>query len=475
VNEPRREVRRALVALAAVVAVTAPLTGVVAGAGATAPLADVAGADVEAGTVAQGNVATIDVTLPAGVDTVTLSVTDGVGNFAANATLHDRNGDGTVAVRLDTAVAGNGNASSYFSARGADAVTGATQSTDAFADGLDPFPYDVRLLESGDVLAESVLSVTADPTAGNESATASFDHTGERLTLRAADGQTVRGETSLSPGTDATVVLEASRGGSVEGTRWVESHRDVSVADDGTFVAEFDLAGYGPNVTFEATFVHEETELASVPGRLGPCERDCLGTDEVRVLDGVEVDQYRTAEIPVTFGDGDRLNVTVTNTSGPAYRLNATVRDTDGDDRATLLFRTAPSGDEPRLLVRENGETRPADVASGTASNRTLPAALYQVTARVPGDRDAWDTGTLVVFERARPPADGTTTPAATPTADRGSADSSVDPATSTPETPDPLDVQTDGENSGPALLPLGSVGVGGLVAVAGLLRLLRR
>jgi len=473
VSSVRRRGRLALAAVVAVLAVTGPLAGVTAASvGPTGPVTADDG-DVDAGTVTAGNVATIDVRLPDGVETATFEIDEPDATFRANATLHDRDGDGLVTVALDTAAAGNGDASSYLSARDEDELSDATQFTPASDGGLDPFAYDVNLVRDGDAVADDTLFVEPDETDGNETATGSFHYEGDRLTLSAADNQVVRGETSLPSGTEVRVLLDAGDARDVGGVRWVKTVRDATVTEDGTFDATFDLAGYGPNVTFRARLLHEQTPVTSAPGRLAACERDCLGTDEVRVLDGVEVDQYRTAEIPVTFGDGDRLNVTVTNTSGPAYRLNATVHDTDGDGRATLLFRTAPSGDEPVLLVRENGETRPADVASETTSNRTLPAALYQVTARIPGDRDAWDTGTLVVFERNSPPADGTAVPETTPEQD--GADSSADPVTSTPETPDPLEVQTDGEDGGIDLLPLGSVGAGGLVAVAGLLRLLRR
>ena len=472
---PRGSARR-LTVLLAVLVVTGPLTGIVAAsADATTP-ATAAEADVDAGTATAGNVATIEVWLPDGTDAATLSVGDRDLNFGANATLHDRDGDGTVTVALDTARAGNGNASSYLSARGADGVTNATQRTDAFDGGLDPASYGVILTDSGGVLAEGTLFVEADGTAGNESATASFDYEGERLTLVAADNRTVRGETSLAPGSDVTVVLEASGDGSAEGVRWTESYSDATVAENGTFGATFDLAGYGSNTTFEARLVHRETVVASAPGRLAACERRCLRTDEVRILGGVEVDQNRTARIPITFGSGDRLNVTVTNTTGPDYRLNATVRDTDGDDRATLLFRTAHAGDdEPTLLVREGNETRPAEVTSETTPDRTLPAALYLVEARTPGEPDAWDTGTLVVFESSRPPTNGTATPA--PGSSGGDeAGSSADAvATSDPETPDPLEVRTTGSNGGVDPFPLASVGLGGLIAIGGFVRLLRR
>ena len=453
-------------------AVTGPLTGLVAaGTGATAP-ATAAGADVDAGTVTEGNVAAIEVRLPDGTDAATLSVGDRELNFVANATVHDRDGDGVVTVTLDTVAAGNGNASSYLSARGADELANATQPTAAFDGGLAPAAYGVALVRSDEVLAEGTLFVDADGTDGDESATGSFHHEGEQLALAAADNRTVRGETSLAPGSDVVVVLEATRDGSAEGVRWVESYSDATIARNGTFVATFDLAGYAPNTTFEARLVHEETVVASAPGRLAACERRCLRTDEVRVLGSVEVDQNRTAEVPVTFGSGDRLNVTVTNTTGPAYRLNATVRDTDGDGRATLLFRTARAGDdEPTLLVREGEETRPATIAGETTLDRTFPAALYLIEARTPGEPDAWDTGTLVVFESGRPPTDATTTPTSGP-AGEGDNDAG---ATTTPETPDPLEVRTDGSNDGVDLLSLGSVGVGGLIAVGGIVRLLRR
>lgn len=468
----RRRGHLVLAAVVAVLAATSPIAGVAAASvGGTAP-ATTDDADVDAGVVTEGNVATIDVRLPEGVDSATLSVGERDHNFVVNATVHDRDGDGSAVVRLDTAEAGNGNASSYLSARGEDELSDVTQVTDPVDDGLDPLPYSVDLVRSGDSLAGGTLFVDADETDGNESATGSFRYEGERVTLTAADGQTVRGETSLTPGSDATVVLEAVHDHSVAGARWDKSFSDPTIAENGTFVATFDLAGSAPNVTFQARLVHDETVVTTARGRLAPCEQHCLGTDEVNVLDGVNVDQNRTAEIPVTFGGGDRLNVTVTNTDGPAYRLNATVRDTDGDDRATLVVRTAHAGDdEPTLLVREGGETRPAEISNETPMDRTLPAALYRTEARTPGERNARDVGTLVVFESTRPPATPTaTTGGSTP----GDASAGV-VTTSTPETPDPLAVKTDSDDAGPGLLSLGSVGAGGLIAIAGLVRLLRR
>jgi hypothetical protein len=473
----RRGVRRVLVALVAVVAVTGPLAGTaLAASGASVPTTAADGADVDAGPVTAGNVATVEVQLPDGTDTATLSIDDQGHDFAVNATLHDRDGDGVVTVALDTAAAGNGNASSFLSARGADTLSDAVQTTDSFEGGLDPFPYDVELVRSGAVVAEGTLFVESDPTAGNETATGSFDYAGDRLTLSAADNQTVRGETSLPAGTEVTVVLDSvGSDRSTTGLRWVESYASATVTEDGTFSATVDLAGHGSNVTFQARLVHDETAIATTRGRVTACERHCLRTDEVRVRGSVEVDQNRTAEIPVTFGGADRLNVTVTNTDGPDYRLNATVRDTDGDGRATLLVRTENAGaDDPTLFVREGNETRPADVVGETTGDGPLPAALYQVAASVPGERNAWDTGTLVVFQSSLPPATPTATDAPE-SADGRSDDPASAGATETPETPDPLDVQTDGENDGAGLLPLGSIGVGGLVAIGGLLRLLRR
>jgi len=473
----RRGVRRVLAAFLAVVVVTSPFAGAaLAASGATASTAGAAGADVDAGPVTAGNVATIEVQLPDGTDTATLSVADQDHDFAVNATLHDRDGDGVVIVALDTATAGNGNASSFLSARGADTLSDAVQTTDSFHGGLDPFPYDVDLVRSGEVVAEGTLFVGSDPTAGNETATGSFDYAGDRLTLSAADNQTVRGETSLPAGTEVTVVLDAADSDrSTRGVRWVETHARTTVTENGTFSATVDLAGHGSNVTFQARLVHEETAVATTRGRTTACERHCLRTDEVRVRGSVEVDQNRTAEIPVTFGGSDQLNVTVTNTDGPDYRLNATVRDTDGDGRATLLVRTENVGaDDPTLFVREDDETRPADVVGETTVDGPLPATLYQVTASIPGERNAWDTGTLVVFENSLAP----TTPTATDapeSADGRSDDPAGEGATTTSETPNPLEVQTDAGNGGAGLLPLGSVGVGGLVAIGGFLRLLRR
>ncbi|WP_255195084.1 BGTF surface domain-containing protein [Halorarius litoreus] len=77
-----------------------------------------------------------------------------------------------------------------------------------------------------------------------------FHVTGERITVQNTTGQTVRGATSLDPGTNVTVRARSS------GSSPFLKSTVATVRENGTFVATFDFSGVDPGTEFTVTAHH---------------------------------------------------------------------------------------------------------------------------------------------------------------------------------------------------------------------------
>ena len=227
---------------------------------------------------------------------------------------------------------------------------------------------------------------------------------GEELVLKAAENQTVRGETDLAPGTTLSL--------NVEGEAFLQT-TTTTVTDEGTFNATLDLSSVGEqDVTVKV--YRNETILAETDGRV-VCETDCKSTTSgsgegsATAADGpavqaiTEVTQGRTASVKVLFGGAETVTVSI---GGPDvnYVVNGTISDRDGDGRATVLFHTDRAGtDEPTLAVADDNETRVVKATAETELDDTLAPGSYGV--RLYAGPNATDEvaakGRVVVFEKA--------------------------------------------------------------------------
>jgi len=280
-------------------------------------------------------------------------------------------------------------------------------------------------------------------------------HEGDRLTVRSGVDQTIRGETTLSPGTPLQVrVRSADTGSPFLLTGGAE------VTDFGTFNATFDFHTVPANTTFQVTVLRNGTALAETTGVVRPCEREACeyvptptdGTpteatpaaDAPGVADTVEARHGGTATVPLTFGSTGTLTVRVDAPFRDLGGLTAVVTDTDGDGRETLRLRTGEVGPgEHRVRVRTNNATHPATVTNATVEGMLDPAeydlAVYEGRGT---DGNPVDVGTLVVFAT-----DGSTATAAGTDAE-------------------PL---VDGRAESGAIPGVAALALGGLLAVVGI------
>ena len=480
-----RTARHALVALLVATLVTSPLAGVAAAGDAADP-----SFEESITTVRQGETAEIAINTTGAADEpvqFTLGDADADDqNFEARATVVDADGDGTVVVRFDTAAVDEGNAETYLTVAGDDAIENRTElaGTD---DPLAPTAYDLSLGDPADPDAIGTLALlsadgesagddradgddgTATPRPLHDGTTIDTNENG-KVVVDAAAGQTIAGETTLDPGTTVSIRV-TSRSSKSPFLMQVET----TVGDDGTFAAPFDFGDTPVGTPFEVAVRGDGEALAEVYGRVADCEDTCptatatpgpggdgstatpLDAGAVGVRSVTQVAQGDTARIPVTFGDNEALTVTLGDEAAVNYETTAVVRDTNGDGRAVVVVRTdaADDPDRPVLAVAEAGETRPANVTSETTLDGALDPFEYDiaVSAGTASDGEPDAIGTLVVL------------------ADDGNGGD--DAATATPDDPPADPAGPDGATvaaggSGSALTGLGALALGGLIAFGG-------
>lgn len=468
----RRAVRALALAALLAVSAAAPLAGAAVGASENPEFEDTISAGYQNETIG------VPISVPEGVDAVRVTVGTENENFTAHAYLADADGNGTVVLRVDTATAGNGDASSYLSVSEGDALRNATQETPATEPPLDPADYAMSLGPPDDPVDVATLivegprddqpnNITDETTTDRPTTTVSVEGTtlvyqGDVLELEAAADQVVHGETRLDAGTEVTIRLRSA------GEHPFLETAEATVTEHGTFEATFDLSDAEPGARFEATVRADGRRLAVVPGRVVACERDCptetepdraategLPADRIAVASHTEVTRSHVAEIPVTLGDADAVTVVVGG-DPVNYEARGVVRDRDGDSRVVVQFHTDRAGfDFPTLEVLDDGSERLPETWSESSLPRLLAAGEYPVRVyrgtSTDGEPDA--EGTLVVYEA--PSAVGsttTTTTAATPTvADTGN------------------DTRDDaGLFAGSSVAGVGAIALGGVLAVVG-------
>jgi hypothetical protein len=91
-----------------------------------------------------------------------------------------------------------------------------------------------------------------------------------RLTLGAAAGRAVRGETSLPPGTTLAVRVRSTGGDSP----FILS-RNAVVGDDGRFRAVYNLSEMDPGTPISVTVVANDTRVATADGQVVTCLQRC--------------------------------------------------------------------------------------------------------------------------------------------------------------------------------------------------------
>ena len=260
-----RPAARGLLALVVLFGAVAPLAGAVAA-------ADTPVFDENVMRTTQGEVTEIAITVPDGTaEPMIVEIGSEKVNFRVNATVVDADGDGAVVLQFDTAGAGRKPADSYLSVRGGDELASAEQSSHEFDPDqlLAQGDYDLALWYDGETVDVGTLIVEArQTTRSGDAAEIDIVYQGEQLTLAAAEGQVVRGETTLDAGTSVTVRMRSS------GANPFLKSVETTVTEQGTFEATFDMSDVPEGSYFELSVRGNGSGLASAEGRVA-CENGC--------------------------------------------------------------------------------------------------------------------------------------------------------------------------------------------------------
>ncbi|MFC7020136.1 MULTISPECIES: BGTF surface domain-containing protein [Haloarcula] len=239
----------------------------------------------------------------------------------------------------------------------------------------------------GLLLGAAVLG--AAPAAADQTATIDA----ESLPLHADDQQVVRGETTVSPGSELTVRLRSS-----DGSDPFLVQESTRVLQDGTFAATFDMSQVSGNTSVNLV-VHSDGEtLVERDSRVVACDGNCSdpapptpaptptptetetewegsGLDVRRVT---TVQQGATATIPLSM---EGVEVATVSIGGPDvnYVINATVRDGDADGEARVLFNTSNAGTDGATLAVADPDDDLTVMTDEPALPSTLDPADYEI------------------------------------------------------------------------------------------------
>lgn len=288
-----------------------------------------------------------------------------------------------------------------------------------------------RALAGGAAITVAVVTLAAIASGNavavaDNSTNASFVTAGERLSLDASASQEVVVDTSLSQGTVVTLRIRST------GSSPFLRSPQATVGPDGEATALVDLSEVPPGSTFDATLLHNGTDLASTVGVVGECDRDCEETPTPGDDDPATGDEWltdaivmttegETARVPVAVPDDGPVTLSI---EGSGYRVTVTGRDENGDGRVAFLLDTTATGPD-RSPVTAAGADEATVRAEETVDGRLGPADYdMSVTDGTGPNAPEVDVGTLVVRECTACPSGD----------DAGSED---DPATGTPDWPD--------------------------------------
>lgn len=227
-------------------------------------------------------------------------------------------------------------------------------------------------LVAGAVLVAAALAATAVTFASGGGTT--IDHDGENVTLAAASGQTVSGQTDLDAG--STLELRLA---STDASNPFLQTRDATVAENGSFATTLNLGGVAAGATGNLTVRHNGTVLASETVAVVPCEDDCeaaTGSDEPQ--SGTTIHR-----------DGE----TLTLVAGPETTISGQ-SDLDPGTELELLVESTDSS-QP-FLLRESTNVTENGTFAATVDTRSVPGPMNATVTVRHDDEELTEVDALI-------------------------------------------------------------------------------
>jgi len=215
---------------------------------------------------------------------------------------------------------------------------------------------------------------------------------GDEMSLAAGEGQVIRGQTSLEPGTTVQLHIQSENPSSP-----FLSRPEAEVGADGEFTAYVDLSNVEPGSAATVSVHHDGEELAAADARVGECDGGCKPA--------ATIDQQ-----------GPRLSFE----SGPGQEISGETS-LDAGSSVTVRIESKESS-EPFLVAREVIVTQGGSFSTHLDLSNVDPGTPFGIAVLHDGEQLNETTGEVVACDGDCEPAT-TETPTPRPSIDPGELD----------------------------------------------------
>jgi len=226
-----------------------------------------------------------------------------------------------------------------------------------------------------------------------------FSFEGEAITLSAAAGQTIDGQTDLTAGESVTVRLQ-----STDTESPFLQRATTTVGEGGHFSVEANLSVVEPGTEAQATLRADGETLGDadvvIEGDASESDDSASeGTSPALESSIVHVQNGQTTAFTVDYGSADVATLSIHSDGAdgePTWEIVATIHDSDDDGTATVRFDTQAVGsDAPTLSAAEDDLTITSE---STLDDDGLDPADYYLTLDIGSQiDDPTDIGTVVL------------------------------------------------------------------------------
>lgn len=242
------------------------------------------------------------------------------------------------------------------------------------------------------LLAAVLLAGTVALTGAATAQTTILIYDGDEISLSAGEGQVIRGETSLEPGSTVLVRIRSENPESP-----FLSRPEAEVGEDGEFSVSVDLSDVDPGSAATVSVHHDGEELAAADAHVGECDGGCKPI--------ATIDQQ-----------GERLSLE----SGPGQEISGETSLEAGSSVTVRIESEEPS--EPFLVAKEVIVTRGGSFSTHLDLSNIDPPTRLRIAVLHDGEQLNETTGEVVACDGACEPAT-TDTPTPRPSIDPSELD----------------------------------------------------
>jgi hypothetical protein len=213
----------------------------------------------------------------------------------------------------------------------------------------------------------------------------------EDLDLQAAGNQTVTGAANLDAGTEITVRVRSS------GENPFLQQQQVTVEEDGTFTATFDLRSATVGAEYTTVVIGDDGQL-SEPVE-GTIHEPGTEVSTVGMATTNRVTAGETVRLNVSMPANDDVELRIGDEAEVGYQVTVALYDRDGDGEVGVRFDTAAAGTaDPTVSVTDGGGyeiVQPETPLDSPLDANDYPLTLYEDAT----DEDPVTLGQLTVTD----------------------------------------------------------------------------